>query len=173
MARREADVLIEEEGRDKGKLFHLVELPASQAEDVALRIFLALAKGGVDIPQEVQDAGFAGLVEWFFSGVGVFMSLGHVPFADAKAIKDEVFTCCVSYVPDRTQPAIRRGAGGIAPLVESDIEEVMTRAQLYKKIIWLETGFFSDAVPSNSATAPGPTANRTLRTRTSPGPLAQ
>jgi hypothetical protein len=168
MARRELDVVIEDEGRDKGKVFHLTEMSASQTEDVAFRLLLALARAGVDVPQEIIDAGFAGLVSW-----GLRSLAAGVSFDEGKAIKDELIKSCVAYVPDRNHPTIRRGAGGIAPLVESDIEEVATRWELYLHIAKLHFSFFSTAVPSNSATAPGQTARTTLHTRTSPAPLAQ
>jgi hypothetical protein len=162
MARREMDVVISDEGRDKGKLFHLTEMPSTQGEDMALRVFLALAKAGVDVPEEIQDAGFAGLVSW-----GV-RSLTGVPFDEAKAVKDELFRSCVQYVPDPQHPEVRRGKGllSVGPLVESDIEEVATRILLYRKLITLHTGFFSDAVDSTSPTAQ-PTAGNGHGTKTS------
>jgi hypothetical protein len=147
-------VVIEAEGRDKGKHFHLTEMPSTQGEDMALRIFLALAKAGVDVPEEIVDAGLAGLVTW-----GV-QSLNGVPFAEAKAMKDELFNSCVQIVPDPQRPEVRRGKGpnSVGPLVDSDIEEVSTRWTLYRKLITLHTGFFSDAVESTSPTGPSTTA---------------
>ncbi|SRR6266705_422397 len=163
MARREMDVVISDEGRDKGKLFHLTEMPSTQGEDMALRIFLALAKAGVDVPEEIQEAGFAGLVSW-----GV-RSLTGVSFEEAKAVKDELFSSCVQIVPDPQHPDVRRGKGAfsVGALVESDVEEVATRVALYRKLVTLHTGFFSDAVVSTSATAPT-TAGNGQATRTSP-----
>lgn len=165
MARREMDVVISDEGRDKGKLFHLTEAPALQGEDLVLRIFLALAKAGVDVPEEVQEAGLAGFISWGFK------SLSGVSFAEAKAIKDDFFYSYVQIVPDPQHPDVRRGKGAfsVGPLVESDIEEVATRALLYRKLVTLNTGFFPDAVASNSAAAQT-TAGNGQTIRTSPAP---
>jgi hypothetical protein len=167
VARRNLIVSITKEGRDKGKTFFLTEMPSSQGENVALRLFLALAKAGVDVPEEIQEAGLAGLATWGIK------SMNGIAYQDAKEIKDEAFQSCVQIVPDPAHPEIRRGAphlpGSVGPMVEDDIEELSTRWEIFKSIVALHVGFSSaaDQSTSNAQT----TAGNGPPTRTSPVPL--
>ena len=61
MARKTMDVLIDADNRDKGKLFFVEEMPASQAEEWATRALMAMMRSGIDIPENIQDAGLAGI----------------------------------------------------------------------------------------------------------------
>jgi len=135
MARKKLDVTISAEGRDFGKVFRIHEMPASQAERWAIRAFLAMAKSGVDVPDDVADAGMAGLAAFGLK------ALSGVSFELAGPLMDEMFEC-VKIVPDPKKPMIERA------LIEDDIEEVKTRLYLRKEIFTLHTGFFSGAVPS-------------------------
>lgn len=134
MARKTAQITISTEGRDCGKVFMLRELPASQAEKWAAKAFFALAKAGVEIPDDIASAGLAGI-----AAVGL-KALGGMSFVDAEVLLDEMFTC-VSYIPDPSKPQVVRG------LIEDDIEEVATRLKLRKEVFSLHTGFFTVAVP--------------------------
>lgn len=135
MARKTETVIIEREGRDIGKAFLIREMPASQAERWATRAFLALAKGGIEIPDDVINSGMAGI-----AAIGI-KALANVPYGDAQYLLDEMFQC-VSIIPDLSKPQVVR------PLIEDDIEEVATRLQLRQATFELHTGFFAFAARS-------------------------
>lgn len=139
--RREKDVPIIEEGRDKGKLFHLKEMPASQAEKWAVRAFLALTNSDVQIPENVRAAGMAGI-----AALGL-KALGGVNYADAETLMDEMFQC-VSIKPnpddrEMIRALIDNGSDG------DDIEEVATRVFLRAEVFSLHVGFSVTAMLSN------------------------
>jgi len=154
MARRELDVTITDEGRDNGKVYHLTEMPASQAEEWAAKALLALAHSEVDIG-EASGAGIAGI-----ASLGL-KALAKMPFADLKPLMDEMFTC-VRAIPNPNNPLQTR------PLVENDIEEVATRIRLRAELFTLHTGFLLAGSQSTSTLegAPAPSS----RTRTSRRP---
>ena len=139
MSRKSAMVQVTADNRDKGKSYLITEMPASQTERIAARLFLMLTAGGVDIPDNVEQAGMAGLVAFGIS------ALKALPFEQLEPVLEETFKACVSYMPDPKHPEIMRGAKGMSPLIEDDIEEVSTRFLLRKRIISLHTGFFEDA----------------------------
>jgi len=132
MARKTALVTIDAEGRDQGKTFLLREMSASQAEDWAVRVILAAARGGVEIPDDIAQAGLAGV-----AAMGLKM-LGGMRFEDAKPLLDEMFSC-IQIVPDPAKPQVVRY------LIEDDVEEVVTRLKLRKEVFALHTDFFTDA----------------------------
>lgn len=140
MGRKTDVVTITDEGRDKGKQFLLKEMSASQAEKWAVKLFLALSRSGVDIPDDVAKAGFAGV-----AALG-FKMLGEMHFADAEPLLDEMFQC-VQFMPNPHKPEIVR------PLIDlggdgDDIEEVKTRITLRSAIFNLHASFFIDAARS-------------------------
>lgn len=137
MSRREKLVPITDEGRDKGKLFVIVEMPASQGEWWAIRALLALTRAGVEIPENLKGAGWAGLAVLGFRGL-----LG-LKDEDVRPLLEEMWTSCVGIIPNPQDQRIRRGAGpmSVGPLVENDAEEVMTRLQLRAEAFTLHTGF--------------------------------
>ena len=61
MARKTATVLIEDAGRDQGKTFLIREMSAHRAERWATRALMALAKAGVQVPDDLAGAGLAGI----------------------------------------------------------------------------------------------------------------
>lgn len=146
-------------GRDDGKVFVITEMSASRAEDWGLRAILALTNAGADIPDDVRGAGIAGVA---VMGIQALSGLKH---ADAKPLLDEVLTC-VEFCPDPTKPEVLR------PLIEDDIEEVLTRVLLRKAVLELHLNF---SVPDNPLMSgqSGQTAPLAagVITRTSPGPL--
>lgn len=128
MARKTNIVRCEIAGRDHGKQFFLTELPASQAEEWAMRCFLALAHSGVQVPEDLADSGIAGIAV-----VGL-QALARIPFEEAKPLLDQMMSC-VQYMPDPSKPLIVR-----APM-EEDIEEASTRIWLRGEVFELHTGF--------------------------------
>jgi hypothetical protein len=139
MARKSLLYTVTDEGRDKGKVFLLTEMAASQAERWAVRAFLAMAKGGVELPDGAVESGFAGLASY-----GITL-IGKLPFEDADVLMDEMFQC-ITIIPNAANPNITRG------LVESDIEEIGTRIKLRVAVFKLHADFSKAAAPST----PGP-----------------
>ena len=127
MARKELDLTITDAGRDRGKVFHIRELPASQAERWALRAFQALARAGVDVGQ-VGAMGIQGLA---IAGVN---ALALLPTHDLEPLLDEMMTC-VTIKPDP------RNAGLTRLLIEDDIEEVATRLRIRMEVVKLHVDF--------------------------------
>jgi hypothetical protein len=128
MARRTATVVIDAEGRDKGKAFLLTEMSASQAERWAARALLAIARNGVDIPEGIASAGLAGV-----AAVGL-RALGGMAFDDAEPLLADMMAC-VQAIPDPARPSVVRF------LIEADIEEVATRLRLRMEVFELHLGF--------------------------------
>lgn len=155
MARKQHTIIIEAEGRDKGKMFVLNEMPATQSEKWAARALLAMAKSGIDVPDDIATAGLAGV-----AALGI-KALGGMSFEDAEPLLDEMFSM-VSFVPDPARPTIKRGYGGIGPIIEDDIEEISTRLRLRKELFFLHTNFSSLVAGSISGSLPAtgaPTLN--------------
>lgn len=145
MARKTLAVQIDTEGRDKGKVYFLTEMPASQGEWWAIRVFLAMARNNVDVPDDIRDQGMAGLA------IIGFKALGGMTPHDAKPLLDEMMAC-VQIIPDPSKPNVIRA------LIEDDIEEVTTRVRLRREVFTLHTGFSFPDAPSTSGSASGAAA---------------
>lgn len=142
MARREGWYVVAADGkRDAGKRFKMREMSAAAIEDWAMRAFLALAAAGINIPDEVISAGAAALQSVNFAQIGL-NGLGKISHGDAKPLLDEMLAC-VTVCPDPTNMAFERA------LVDTDIEEVMTRVKLRMEVWKLHVGFY-EAVASQS-----------------------
>jgi len=82
MARNVLDYTVTTDGRDKGKLFRITEMPASKGEKWAMRAILALMGERVDIPKGFEKKGMSGMAEL---GLKMFSSLkweSAVPLLD-------------------------------------------------------------------------------------------
>lgn len=132
--RKTREIKIDAEGRDKGKTFVITEMPASQAEKWAVRAFLAMSRSGVEIPDNLEGTGMAGIAT-----LGL-KALGGIQEDDAIRLMDEMFDC-VKFKPDDARIPPR-------DLVEDDIEEVATRVKLRIEIFELHTGFSLAAATS-------------------------
>jgi len=132
MARKEITITIEDSGRDQGKVYFIKEMAASQAEKWAARAFLALAKSGVDIPDDIENAGLAGI-----AALGI-KALSGMTFAEAEPLLDEMIFC-VSIIPDPVRPSVTR------KLIEDDIEEIKTRLKLRAEVFKIHFDFFTSA----------------------------
>lgn len=128
MARKTAIVQIQDDNRDRGKIFHLLEMPATQAERWAIRAFQALARSNVDIPEDIASAGLAGIATMGLRALSRMDELSLVILMDEMML-------CVSFQPDPRKPDIVR------PLMDDDIEEVATRLRLRMEVFTLHTGF--------------------------------
>lgn len=129
MARKEIDIRITEDGRDKGKTFHLLEMDADQAEWWAIRVISALVRANPELATSYAEG--AGMAALAMAGVKALMLLDPI---DAKPLLDQMMTC-VSIKPDPKNPNIVR------QLLPNDIEEVRTRLQLRSEVFALHTGF--------------------------------
>ncbi len=125
--------------RDNGKKFIIKEMPADQAERWALRAILALGKAGVEVPEDIAEAGFAGLAM-----LG-FQALSGLNFEDAEPLLVEMMSCIqYEHKPGAALQPIFAGE-------ESQIEEVKTRILLRKAVFDLHTDFLLAGVQSTSA----------------------
>ena len=61
MARQIVNYTVEQDGRDKGKIFVITEMPALQAERWAMRALLALMRSNPELPEGTELSGMAGL----------------------------------------------------------------------------------------------------------------
>lgn len=133
MALKSKEVLIEAEGRDRGKVYVITEMPAAQAEMWAVRAFNGLARANVEIPDTVVGAGIVGV--WI---MGVKM-LFAMDFAVCRDLLDEMMAC-VEHVPNPQTPEVRRKlVGNLA--IPTDTEEVATRIKLREEVFALHVGF--------------------------------
>ena len=132
MARNTKEIIIADAGRDQGKRFLLMEMPARPAEKWATRAFLALARSGVDIPEDIANSGWAGIA------IQSLKTIAGVQFAEAEPLMDEMFKC-IQFVPDTgiPRPLIDTGTDG------DDIEEIMTRMKLRWEVVTLHTQNFT------------------------------
>ena len=87
MARKTSYVTINDTGRDKGKVFFLTEMSATQAEKWAVRTLLAMARGGVELPNGILREGIMGIAV-----LGV-INMMKIPFAEAEPLMVEMFQC--------------------------------------------------------------------------------
>lgn len=130
--RKTKGVTITTEGRDKGKTFLLTEMPARQAEKWGTRALLTITRSGVNLPEDIAEAGMVGVA---LAGLQL---LSNINFHDAEPLLDEMLTC-VQFIPDPNNKGIVRF------LHDSDIEEVKTIIQLRVEVLSLHTDFsFAD-----------------------------
>ncbi|MBD9476265.1 hypothetical protein IB268_25350 [Achromobacter sp. ACM01] len=134
MARKQITLTIGAEGRDKGKVFILTELSAYDAEEWAGRALFSLMNAGVEIPDNIAEAGLAGV-----AAMGM-KAIAKLPFESAKPLLDKMMDC----VQIQPSPNVTR------ELMSGDVEEVATLFTLRKKVLGLHLDFFTAAVPSTS-----------------------
>jgi len=157
--RKEIDVTITAENRDRGKVFHIREMSAAQAERWAIRALQAASRGGVEISEEDQNAGWVKIAE-----IGL-RALAKSNFADIEPLLAEVLSC-VSYNYDPSKPGSTRKLNA-----DDDIEEVDTLFRLRQEVFYLHMGFSTSAAPSTSSQTLKPPAS--LNTQTSQDQSAQ
>lgn len=134
MARKQITLTIGAEGRDKGKVLILTELSAYDAEEWAGRALFSLMNAGVEIPDNIAEAGLAGV-----AAMGM-KAIAKLPFESAKPLLEKMMDC----VQIQPSPNVTR------ELMSGDIEEVATLFTLRKKVLGLHLDFFTAAVPSTS-----------------------
>lgn len=132
MARKEIYYTVDTKGRDLGKVFFIREMSATQAEWWAIRAGMAMARGGVELPENFSDMGIAAM-----AGTGLKM-VSQIPADEAKPLLDELMEC-VQFVPDPSNQNIKR------KLIDDDIEEIATRLKLRVEVFKLHVDFFTAA----------------------------
>lgn len=130
MARKEIYYTVEDKGRDQGKVFFIREMAASQAEWWAIRAGLAMAKNGVNLPDNFSDMGMAGMAK-----VGLEM-VAQISPDEARPLLDELMKC-IQFVPDPANQSIKRA------LIDDDTEEVVTRLKLRSEVFKLHVDFLT------------------------------
>lgn len=134
MARKTANYTVTDEGRDKGKLFLISEMPASQGEQWAIKAILGLMAGNVDVPENALDLGMSGLAE-----LGL-KKLAQLPPHVLMPLMEELMAC-IQIIPDPRKTHVVRA------LIESDIEEIATRVKLKWEVLKLHVDFSQAAAP--------------------------
>ena len=125
--RKKQTITIEDEGRDKGKVFVIEEMPARQVERWERRALACMAQTGVEVPDDVRNAGFGAIL-----AMGLKALLGmHGP--EVEALHDELMAC-VKLQPDANRDFTREA-------LEEEIEEVKTILTLKDEVIKLHAGF--------------------------------
>jgi hypothetical protein len=137
VARRTKRVTIIAEGRDKGKVYELTEMPADQGERWATRAILALANAGAKLPDGALATGTAGLeMSWRNVLVTGIQAMQGLTEPSVRPLLDELKPC-MSYVPPQpgvpTQP--------IFPGENSQVEDFQTWYTLYFEYLQLHLGF--------------------------------
>lgn len=156
MARKTLRVTISAEGRDRGKVFVLHEMPALQAEWWFYRLVAALANAGAKLPDEVLfagAAGFAALAPTLKNSLVVAMRAIQGLDANAmsqtiKPLLDEM-TPCIKWQPP-SSPGAQMPEQDIFPGEHSQIEEVATWTKLRFELIQLHVGFSMAAAVSTT-----------------------
>lgn len=129
---------IEKEGRDKGKVFQITEMSAVAGDRWATKVLFAIAKGDVVLPESISGSGFAGIAR-----LGLQMLL-LAPYDLVEPLLTDL-TQCVKVVPDA------RNKNVVRDLIDEDIEEFSTYADLREQAFKLHVDFFSQDEPSTSA----------------------
>lgn len=147
---RESKIVpVTDEGRDKGKVFVITEMPAWVAEKWSYRLILALARAGVDV-KAIEGTGVAGV---FAAGI---MAMPMLDWRDAEPLLDEM----MDYIKIKPDPR----TDYVRPLVRSetgegdDVEEVETFLALRSAFMELHTRFFGKGTKSKESTSESTTS---------------
>lgn len=160
MPRKELRVTITDEGRDRGKVFVLREMPADNAERWFYRFVLALANAGAKVPEEVLFAGAAGFAEMLptlrNSLVVGMRALQGLDYGAVRPLLDEMVPFIKWQPPGLPAPPEQ----DIFPGANCQIEEVGTWVKLRFELIQLHVGFSLAAAASTTGRTPpeAPTA---------------
>lgn len=159
-SRREIDFTVTDEGRDQGKVFHITEMSALQAERWAVKALQAAARGGVDIDDSAISSGMQAVA---VLGIKALMSANY---SDIEPLMAEMLRC-VTVKPDPRNPSLTR------PLIEDDIEEVRTLLTLRMEVINIHLNFSTPVGSSNSTSATSPRPTDSSNTPMSRAPSEQ
>jgi hypothetical protein len=124
--------------RDNGKTFILTEMDAYSGQNWALRALLALVRGGIQLPEDALNTGWAGLAKY---GLTAFLACSY---GELEPLLEEMLgQAQYAHVDTKGKPVppthIIRG-------VNCQIEEIKTFLTLHKALFALHAGF-STAAP--------------------------
>lgn len=123
------EITITAEGRDKGRRYFVTEMPAVKFARWVTRAVFSIQKGGGNVPANVLEEGFAGLVAFGLQAIA------SCSFADAEPLLDELMDC-VQFLPDPKSREPRPGK-----LMSNEVDEWMTFFTLRREVIELHLGF--------------------------------
>ncbi len=149
MARKIKHIVIDAEGRDKGKRFLITEMASDIGERWAMQALFLLANNGANIGAVDPKTGMAGL-----AAVG-FQALQHLPYADAEPLMNQMFQC-VKIVPSADAPPRPITEGHPDSGEGGDIEEIPTRFTLRKEIFKLHVDFLKAGLLQNGMAVSDP-----------------
>lgn len=137
MSRKEIDITIDKENRDKGKRFRITEMSAFDAESWAMRAISGMACAGVDLPGEILRS----------PSVEALASIGISSFLKIDRTEQEELSkqllSCVRIIYDTK--------GNTRDLLPSDVEEPSTLFTLRLKTLELHLSSFFGGGGSLSA----------------------
>lgn len=126
---------MEGEDRDKGKTFVITEMAARPAHRWASKAIFALLNAGVEIPEELRDAGLAGIALMGISAIS------KIPYAVAEPLLDEILECV-----QIKQELVTRA------IVDEDIEEPKTLFTLQRLVLTMHIEpFISGGVQTSAS----------------------
>lgn len=122
-------LVIEDEGRDKGKTFVLTEMDAYSGQRWATRVLMALGSGGLYLDPEKLSGGFAAIATF---------ALSALLRADTDKIQDllDEMLACAKYEHSPKQPLQAIEAGP-----RCCVEEIKTFMILHRALFTLHTNF--------------------------------
>lgn len=129
MGRRTENLVIEDEGRDKGKTFVLKEMDAYAGQRWATRVMFALAKSGIGLPDDATKGGMAGL-----AGYGLQALMG-ADYESVEPLLNEMLQQA------KYQHAPGHPSQSIQPGPNCCVEEIKTFLTLQMALFKLHTGF--------------------------------
>lgn len=138
MALKTADWTVPEEGRDKGKVFRLTEMPAYRAEDWATRAIRAANRAGVKVDPSMAAYGMQAV-----AAIGI-EGLVMMDPEESRPLMREMLGCA------RLVPNPQQAPDFTRDILESDIEEPQTITALKIAIVRLHINFSSAGASQNS-----------------------
>lgn len=121
--------------RDNGKTFVLTEMDAYSGQDWALRLVLALAASGAQLPDGALQGGMETIARLGLT------ALLQAPYGALKPLASELLACAkYEHAPGQPLQTIVPGAN-------CAVEEIPTFFRLYKALFVLHTGFLSAGAP--------------------------
>lgn len=127
MARKTKIFVVNDQGRDRGKVFHLTEMSAAQAFKWGWSAARLLIQSGFIMSDEIAAQGIAAM--WLAG----FMSMLRVDHEEAQPLLAELMSC-VQLQPDPMNTFLR-------PPTSDDIEEVLTIYRLHEQALTLSINF--------------------------------
>jgi len=160
MARREKIITIQKEGRDKGKVFKIIEMPPLQGEFWGLKALQALAQTDVNLPENFFAMPMASLanignpnlheegkeengkISFVQKLIDAFKKL---PIDTMRVLNDEIMEY-VKYIPNPKTPSYVQELS----VDENSIEEISTYLLIQKELVVLNLGFFMEEADPTS-----------------------